>query len=325
VQQLAERVAGLPERHGVAAGRVRSRIADRRGGVVRAPGVAALEVRRVVAGVDPAPQLGGPDHGERVGLGLQQAGLEERLAQVAALVVLQALCEELRGVEVLEVTSARELHVHAERGLRVLRRQQAGAVGGELGLARPLHERDQDDPEGDAAGRNRAEQAAEAQHPLEHGLVDRVPAHRVPQLVPDHEPQLLLAEQVDEGRVEDDHGLVHADAGGVEERTGAHVHLGDQRRVQRGTGLLQQSVQALELPIVHAHRRPQQLQPQSALAHQPGHRLEQRVEPPEPPHRHQRPPVRRVLPCPRADPGQGGAAACRWVTGGLGHAGDCAL
>ena len=62
------------------------------------------------------------------------------------------------------------------------------------------------------ADRDRFEDAAEADQPEQQRAVDRVAAERVAELVREHEPQLLLVEEVDQRGVDHDDRLVHADA-----------------------------------------------------------------------------------------------------------------
>ena len=79
--------------------------------------------------------------------------------------VYRTLRQERRDVELVEGATAGELHVGAQRGGGVLAGQQAGAVGRQLGLARPLQQADGDHPDADGPAGDRVEQAAEAQQP----------------------------------------------------------------------------------------------------------------------------------------------------------------
>ena len=87
------------------------------------------------------------------------------------------------------------------------------------------------------------EHAAELDQPLQQGLVDRVPADGVAELVAEDEAHLLVVEQVDQRGADDDEGLVHADRHRVRDRVGGDVELGQLRGVEVRADLAEQPVQ----------------------------------------------------------------------------------
>ena len=93
MHELPQGVLRTLERLAVARGGLLRGLADRRLVVLAATRVGAAEDGGVGAGVDPAAQLGRAHDRERVGLLLEQRELDERLADVAALV---AYLESLR-------------------------------------------------------------------------------------------------------------------------------------------------------------------------------------------------------------------------------------
>ncbi len=241
------------------------------------------------------------DDGQRVRLRLEQQQLQHAVAQVAGALVLRALRKERGGVELGELTAAGQLHLHAERDRRVLYGEEAGAVTGQLGLARPLVQRGDDRPDAQCADRHPVHRAGQPHQPEQQRLVERVPALSVTELVAEDEPQLLLVEPLQQRAVDDDDRLVQADRERVPDRAVGDVELRQLPYVERAARLGVEPVHPRELALVDPDRRSEELQPHGALVDQPGDLPQHEVEALELPQRHQGTPVRRVLPRARTD------------------------
>lgn len=281
--------------------------------VLVAARVVAVHGPLVLAGGRPLLQLGGPDRGERVRAGQHVEDLQHGVAQVAAGLVLLGLLQEGVHVHLVQVVAARDLHQAPHRSLQVLADQQARAVGGQLRLAEPLAQRGHDRHDRDVAQRNPGDPDGQRGQEEQDGPVDRVPGQGVPDLVPDDRPHLLLVEELDQARGDDDDRLVQADAHRVRGRVLLDVHRGDLLQVQDVAGVAQHDVQMGELPVRDAHRVGQEQQPEASLGQQAAQRLEDRVEAAQLAQRHQRAAVGRMLVSTRGDAGEAPALPARHV------------
>ena len=205
----------------------------------------------VAAVVDPLEALLGAQHGPRVRL----PGRAEPLREPAQLVAVHAfegarLGDEVVDVDVLAVALRQpgQLHQRAQRDLQVLHDEQAGAIGRVLGLAAPVQQRDLHagaEQRADAEGRV-ADRLGDDRQELGDLVVEDVAALDVAELVRHHEAELVVAEQVDRARVENDDRLVDARGERIDLAAGADVELGHQRQVERVAGVDEHLVQLRE-------------------------------------------------------------------------------
>ncbi len=269
--------------------------------VVTPPRVAPTDDPGVAAAVDPAPQLGGADHGERVGAGLEEEQLEDAVAHVGRAEVLVSLALEGGDIEVTEATAAGQLHVDALSDGRVLHGEEAGPVAGQLGLARPLVQGGEDGPQPEGANRQPRQGPGEAHELEQHGRVEGMAGQHVAELVAEDEAQLLGVGQVDESAGHHDDGLVDADGHGVVRRLGEDVELREVLDVEGRRSLDVGLVHPGELPVVDAHGGAQVHQAQRPLVPQPRQLAQDEVEALHLAEGDQRSLVGRVLPGQRAD------------------------
>ncbi len=209
------------------------------------------------------------------------------------------------------MVAARDLHQPPHRGPDVLAHQQARPVGGQLRLAEPLPQRRDDRHDRQVAQRDPGDLQREARQEQQDGAVHRVPGQRVPDLVPDDRPHLLLVEQLHQPRADHDDRLVQADAHRGRLRVLRDVHRRDLLQVQDVTGVQQHVVQVRELPLGDPHRVGQEQQPEAPLRQQPAERLEDGVEPAQPAQCDQGRAVGGVLVRARGDPREAPALPAR--------------
>lgn len=226
VDQLHQRVLGAAHMRGVVGRRLPEGVPHRGVPVLVAARVVAVHDPLVVPGGRPLLQLGGPHGGEGVRAGQHVQDLQHRVAQVAARLVLLGLLQERVHVHLVQVVAARDLHQAPHGGLEVLADQQSRAVGGQLRLAEPLAQRGHDRHDRHVAQRDPGDPDGEGGQEEQDRPVDRVPGQGVPDLVPDDRPHLLLVEQLDQARGDDDDRLVQADAHRVRHRVLVDVHRG---------------------------------------------------------------------------------------------------
>ncbi len=279
--------------------------------VLGAARVVAVHDPLVVAALGPLLQLGRADRGEGVRAGQHVQDLQHGVAQVAARLVLLGLLQERVHVHLVQMVAARDLHQAAHRGLEVLADQQTGAVRGQLRLAEPLAQRGHDRHDRDGAQRDPGDPDGEVGQEQQDGPVHGVPGQRVPDLMADDRPHLLLVEQLDEPRGHHDDRLVQADAHRVRLRVLVDVHRRDLLQVQDVTGVPQHVVEVRELLVRDAHGVGQEQQPEAPLGQQAAQRLEDGVEPAQLAQRHQGTAVGRVLVRTRGDAGEAPALPAR--------------
>ena len=117
----------------------------------------------------------------------------------------------------------------------------------------------------------------------------------------EHEPQLLLVEEVNQTGVQHDERLVHPDGHRLGDRVLHHEQFRPDGGVQGVQRLGEEPVDVGELPLVDPDRRGEEQQAVLSLAEQPGQSPQDGVEPGQRPQGHQRRTVGRVLPGPGTD------------------------
>ena len=152
--------------------------------------------------------MGAPQHAE---------DFEDPVDRPAALLELLGLREERVQVHLRHVAAPGELQVHAQRRGRVLAREQPRAVGRQLAFAEPLEQGELDRQNGDA-GEERQRGETDVEEQDQQRVIEGVPAHDVPQLVAKHVAELVVVEQLERPRLDDDERLVHPEGARVGER-----------------------------------------------------------------------------------------------------------
>ena len=238
--------------------------------MVRAQRVVAGQHLGVLPAPDPATQLRGPQHREGVGLPLQREQLEHAVPQVPDRVVLGGLGQERVDLHLADPGPAGGLHQRPQRGVRVLADQQPGPVGGELRLARPLLQRGHHGAHPERPERHPGHPGRHPDQVEQQGPVDRVAGGDVPDLVADHEAQLVVRHQVHGGCVQHHEGPVQTERDRVHPGVVHQVELGHLVQVERGRGLDHHGVHRRELARADPDRHPEVHQSQRALGDQPG-------------------------------------------------------
>ena len=151
-----------------------------------------------------------------------------------------------------------------------------GAVGGELGLARPLEDGEPDRQQRDA---RQERQGAEThvEQDLGDGAIERMAAHHVTHLVGQQHPELVFVEQLDGGRVHHDERIVDAVGAGVEHRRLRDVQLGHHGPVEGGADFDMERVGLGELIDAGPHGVALEQEADAALAAQDGDDLPDHV------------------------------------------------
>ena len=111
-------------------------------GIGAAARVLAVQDALVMAGLDPALQLGGTQRTERMRAFERVEDLEDPVERAACFLVFLGLHQELVEVHLLHVAAARHLEMHAHGRVGILNRQESGAIGRQLALPEPLEQRD---------------------------------------------------------------------------------------------------------------------------------------------------------------------------------------
>ena len=117
----------------------------------------------------------------------------------------------------------------------------------------------------------------------------------VTKFVTEYDPQLVVIEQIDGARADDDEGVVEPQRPRVDPRLLVDVELGHLGDVEDARGVLVDRVDRRELPLVDPHRRREVHHAQTALAEEPEHAFEQDVEARHPAKRDQRGAIRRMF------------------------------
>src|SRR2546426_404036 len=231
--------------------------------------------------------------------------------------ILLRLLEERVEIHLLHVAAARHFQEHPHRSGRILSREKARTIGRELALPIPLEQRELDGSEDDPR------QEREEVHPDEHdehedGVVQRVTAHHVPDLVTEQDAHLVVVEQVQRAGVDHDERPVHPVGSRIHERGLRHEQLGPLRPVEGRKHIGVESVHSRELRRPNADRVGLEQQPDAAFAQEADDLLYDLVEPGHGAQRLQRGAVGGVLPGHRRDLGEDLAWA-RGRQGGLSH------
>jgi hypothetical protein len=199
------------------------------------------------------------------------------------------------GVHFPQPGPAGELHQDPAGRLDVLTGEQAGPVAGQLGLAEPFFQAEDDRAQADVGDREPGEPGGEHDQDQQHRPVGRVPGQNVPYLMPDDRAQFLRVAQVDQAGVDHDERLLEADGHRVRERCLRDIHLWHLFEVQDVAPVAHHLVDVRELPLGHLNRAGQHGKPEGAFWEQAHQLLEHRVEAGELAQRHQGGPVRRVF------------------------------
>src|ERR1700685_2989238 len=139
---------------------------------------------------------------------------------------------------------------------------------------------------------------------VQHGPVDRVPGQNVAELVPDHRPELLGVEQVDQTRVEHDEGVVGAERHRVHQGSLRDEQLRYLVHVQDVGAVAQHLVDMRELPVGDLYSAGEEIKPHGPFVEQAVQQLKQGVEAGELTQRHQRRTVGGMLVCAGRDAGE---------------------
>src|SRR6266566_159229 len=230
-----------------------------------AAGVFAAQHAIVVTLLDPALQLGGPQGVEGVRLGPGIDDFEHAVQCPPRFLILLRLLEERVEIHLLHVAAARHFQEHPHRSGRILSREKARTIGRELALPIPLEQRELDGSEDDPR------QEREEVHPDEHdehedGVVQRVTAHHVPDLVTEQDAHLVVVEQVQRAGVDHDERPVHPVGSRIHERGLRHEQLGPLRPVEGREHIGVESVHSRELRRPNADRVGLEQQPDAAFA-----------------------------------------------------------
>ena len=209
-------------------------------------------------------KLGEPDHRERVRIALELQDLQHAVPQVRHRVVLTGLFAERISVHLGQPYTARELHQPPARGVWVLRGEQPGPVAGQLRLAEPLLEPEDDCPQAEVSERHPRDPRREQEQDQQHGAVDRVPRQHMAELVPDHPPELFRVGQVDHpGADHQERLLAQSQGHSVRHRVLDDEDLGHLRQVEDVAAVPDQLVDVRELALGHLDAASQEREPES--------------------------------------------------------------